>query len=115
MPQPAWHRRATTARRKAIAGLATNRVLDGGTATLSDSWSRLVYRVGRDSQAATQEHASRSDIVSQVEALRDQVSGVSLDEEAMQLLRFQRAYEANARFFQAIDQALETLLQTLAR
>ena len=100
---------------KALAGLATTRVLDGGTATLSDSWSRLVYRVGRDTQAATQEQASRQDIVSQVEALRDQVSGVSLDEEAMQLMRFQRAYEANARFFQAIDQALETLLQTLGR
>ena len=40
--------------------------------------------------------------------LRDQVSGVSLDEEAAQMLRFQRAYEANARFFRVIDQTLDS-------
>jgi flagellar hook-associated protein 1 FlgK len=51
--------------------------------------------------------------VRQVDALRDQVSGVSLDEEAMQLLKYQRAYEANARFFSAIDQTIEVLIQTL--
>jgi flagellar hook-associated protein 1 FlgK len=50
-----------------------------------------------------------------VDALRDQVSGVSLDEEAMHLLKFQRAYEANARFFSVIDQTLEMLLQTVGR
>ena len=33
----------------------------------------------------------------------DSVSGVSLDEEAMLMLKFQRAYEANARFFSAVD------------
>ena len=47
-----------------------------------------------------------------METLRDQVSGVSLDEEAMQLMKFQRAYEANARFFQIVDQTLDTLLAT---
>jgi flagellar hook-associated protein FlgK len=33
----------------------------------------------------------------------------------MQLLKFQRAYEANARFFTVIDGAIETLLNSLAR
>ena len=51
----------------------------------------------------------------QVEALRDQVSGVSLDEEAMQLMKFQRAYEANARFFRVIDQTLDILFSTVGR
>ena len=46
--------------------------------------------------------------MAQAEALRDQVSGVSLDEEAMKLMKFQRAYEANARFFQVIDETLES-------
>jgi flagellar hook-associated protein 1 FlgK len=40
---------------------------------------------------------------------------VSLDEEAMALLRFQRAYEANARFFQTVDQTLRTLLDMATR
>jgi len=48
-----------------------------------------------------------------VDALRDEVSGVSLDEEAMHLLKFQRAYEANARFFRVIDESIQTLLSEL--
>jgi flagellar hook-associated protein 1 FlgK len=87
----------------------------GGSATLGDTWGQLVYRVGRDAQVAKDEQHSRLDIVNQVDALRDQVSGISLDEEAMQLMRFQRAYEANARFFRAVDMTLDTLMQTLAR
>ena len=87
----------------------------GGTATFGDTWSQLVYRVGTDSKAAQDEQRSRSEIVRQVELLREQVSGISLDEEAMMMMKFQRAYEANARFFQAIDQTLDTLMQSVAR
>ena len=100
---------------RAMAALREQRVLNGGTTTLSDAWGQLVYRVGRDTKAATDESSSRKEIVRQVDALRDQVSGVSLDEEAMNLLKFQRAYEANARFFSMVDQTLDVLLQNLAR
>ena len=58
------------------------------------------------------ERDSRTALVTQVDALRDEVSGVSLDEEAMHLLKFQRAYEANARFFRVIDESIQTLLRT---
>jgi flagellar hook-associated protein 1 FlgK len=98
---------------KAIAGLRDARVLDGGTATLSESWTELAYRVGRDARAARDAQTSRAEIVRQVDALRDEVSGISLDEEAMHLLKFQRAYEANARFFSVIDRTIDTLIQTL--
>jgi len=90
-------------------------VLNGNTATLSDGWGQIVYRVARDAKTATDERNSRQEIVRQIDALRDAVSGVSLDEEAMNLLKFQRAYEANARFFQVIDQTLEMLLQMSGR
>jgi flagellar hook-associated protein 1 FlgK len=100
---------------RSLAGLRDARVLNGGTTTLADSWAQLVYRVGRDTQAAKDEQKSRAEIVLQVDALRDQVSGISLDEEAMQLMKFQRAYEANARFFSAIDRTLDTLMATLGQ
>jgi flagellar hook-associated protein 1 FlgK len=95
-----------------IAALRHTRVF-GGSATFHDTWGQLVYRAGRDSQAARNEQQSREEIVDQVDALRDQVSGVSLDEEAVNLLKFQKAYEANARFFRAIDTTLDTLLGIL--
>jgi flagellar hook-associated protein 1 FlgK len=97
-----------------LAALRHARVF-GGSATLADAWGQLVYRVGRDAQVAKNEQRSRLEIVNQVDELRDQVSGISLDEEAMQLMRFQRAYEASARFFRAVDTTLDTLMQTLAR
>jgi flagellar hook-associated protein 1 FlgK len=81
-----------------------------GDGSFSDAWAQLVYRVGADTQAATQAQSSRQEIVRQIQALREAVSGVSLDEEAMSMIRYQRAYEANARFFQAVDQSIETLL-----
>jgi len=100
----------TTARN--IAALRHAKVV-GGTATFHDTWGQLVYRVGRDSQAAKNEQHSREEIVTQVDALRDQVSGISLDEEAVNLVKYQKAYEANARFFRAIDSTLDTLLGIL--
>jgi len=95
---------------RAIATLRDDRVLSGNTATFSDLWGQLVYRVGTDAKAAADARDSRAAIVRQVETLLDEVSGVSLDEEAMHLLKFQRAYEANAKFFAVIDEALEMLL-----
>ena len=65
----------------------------------------------RDDRRAGQDAAlSINDPADEIERLRDQVSGVSLDEEASQMLRFQRAYEANARYFSTVDSVLATLL-----
>jgi flagellar hook-associated protein 1 FlgK len=100
---------------RALADARNALVLDGGTATLSEGWGNFVYRTGRDLQTARQEAAMRQEVVLQVETLRDQVSGVSLDEEAMNLMRYQRAYEANARFFSVIDETLDILLNAVAR
>jgi flagellar hook-associated protein 1 FlgK len=95
---------------RAIAALRDARVLNGNTATLHDGWGNLVYQVGSDAQGAAAARDTQADIIRQVDAMRDQVSGVSLDEEALNLLKFQRAYEANARFFTAVDSMLVTLL-----
>jgi flagellar hook-associated protein 1 FlgK len=100
---------------RSLVNLRDGRVMAGGTATFGDSWSQLVYRVGADTKAAQDGQRSHADIVRQVELLREQVSGISLDEEAMMMMKFQRAYEANARFFQVIDQTLDTLMQTVSR
>lgn len=98
---------------RSIAALREGRVLSGGTATFIEAWSEIVYRVGQDSLAAQQERLSRAEIVQQVQALRDAVSGVSLDEEAVMMLKFQRAYEANARYFQSVDSTIAVLMEMI--
>jgi flagellar hook-associated protein 1 FlgK len=93
---------------RAIANLRTAALPGGGTPL--NGWSSLVYQVGSDQRAAQQEQTSRGEVVKQLQNLRDQTSGVSMDEEAASLMRFQRAYEANARFFSAVNQSFDTLI-----
>ena len=73
-------------------------------------WSIGSGAIRRRRPTARETH---DDIIREVDAMRDQVAGVSLDEEAMNLLKFQRAYEANARFFTAVDSMLVTLLNVV--
>lgn len=94
-----------------LAQLRTSRVASGGTMTFAESWSQIVYRVGNDSASAQADSASRENIVDSVSRLRDSVSGVSLDEEAAAMIKYQRAYEANAKFFSVIGDTLDTLLR----
>lgn len=93
-----------------IAALRTDRVMNGGTTSMIGAWGQLVYNVGADMQMAVSQQATRQAVVEQVTRLRDSVEGVSLDEEAAMLIKYQRAYEANAQFFSTVDQTLQTLL-----
>jgi flagellar hook-associated protein 1 FlgK len=96
---------------RALAALRDGRFLDGGTATFVDAWSQLVYRVGQDTASARNGAATHGEVAAQIRNLQDGVSGVSLDEEAADMMRFQRAYEANARFFRAIDDTLDIMMK----
>ncbi len=96
-----------------IAALRDQPVLLGGTATFTEGWAQLAYHVGADLDSARAQQASKRGVVDEVARLRDQVSGVSLDEEAASMIKFQRAYEANAKYFSAVDQMLLTLMRTV--
>jgi flagellar hook-associated protein 1 FlgK len=98
-----------------VADLRDRQVMFGNTATLTEAWGRLVYQAGLDTHVAKSDATVRADIVRQIQALRDSVSGVSLDEEASNMLKFQRAYEANARFFVTVNSALDTLLNLVGQ
>jgi flagellar hook-associated protein 1 FlgK len=94
-----------------IAALRDARVAgSAGTATFTQAWSQLVYQVASDAQEALTTQKSRHDIVTTLTRLRDSVSGVSLDEEASTMLKFQRAYEANAKYFSTVSDMLDTLM-----
>jgi flagellar hook-associated protein 1 FlgK len=96
---------------RAIAALRGARVLDDGTATFAEGFGNFAYRVGADRALAMQREAGCAEAVRQVRNLRESVSGVSIDEEAALMMKFQRAYQANARYFQSVDAAIQTLLQ----
>ncbi|MGY1637931.1 flagellar hook-associated protein FlgK [Geodermatophilus sp. SYSU D00742] len=70
----------------------------------------LVVALGVESSVAGRDLTVQSVISTQVDAAREAVSGVNLDEEMTSMLSFQHAYNAAARMVTAIDEALDTLI-----
>ena len=95
---------------RAIAALRESRVMSGGSATAAEAWANIAYQVGSDISAAQASLGTREQIVKQLQRLRDQQSGVSFDEEAANLIRYQRSYEASARYFTTILDTLDSLM-----
>jgi flagellar hook-associated protein 1 FlgK len=95
---------------RAMANLRDAKVLAGNTQSFSDAWSSLVYTVGQDASSAKAESDSRGEVVRQIVNLQDSVSGVSIDEETANMMKFQRAYEANAKYFNVINSTLDVLM-----
>jgi len=97
----------------AIARLQFNRGMLASKQTVQQEYENLVNRVGaltvqaeiaKDAQQVVFDHARES---------RDRVSGVNLDEELADLLRFQQAYQANAQVIQVANRLFDSLLQRL--
>jgi len=98
-----------------LASLRDVKISTGGTRTAFEAWSQFVYTVATDVVGASASAVSHGQIVTQLQQLRAQTSGVSYDEEAAHLMRYQRAYEANARVFQAVSDVLDVLMGMVQR
>lgn len=73
-----------------------------------DAYANLVFRIGNDLATASAKQESQALILQQLQNQRSAISGVSLDEEAADLLRYQRAFEASARVVAVINELIET-------
>lgn len=94
-----------------LAALRDEPIAGGGTRSAFGAWGQIVFGVGSDAAAARAAETGNAQIVQQLEQLRAQSSGVSYDEEAAHMMRYQRAYEANARYFQTILDTLDALME----
>ena len=82
-------------------------------ASYIEFFGRMASRTGNELNRATDEAQIQLSAVAQAKDLRDQMSGVSLDEEAIILIQFQRAYQANSRFLSVLDQLTGDLINIL--
>ncbi len=97
----------------ALLGLRDQTLAAGGTQTLSDAAIDLIGNIGRGAHDA-QAEVDRATVVSDhLGDLRDALSGVDLDEEMSNLVRFQHGAEAMTRFISTIDGMLGDLLNRL--
>ena len=84
--------------------------LAAGTPTSQTAYNALVAGLGTDTRAANSEVSTQTALTDLLERRRQSLSGVSLDEEATNLLRYQRAYEAAARVLSTYDEILDKLI-----
>ncbi len=93
----------------AIAGLASQKLVDGAT-TLIDYYSSMASKVGLESSQAKLVRVGAEDALVQMQNLRESRVGVSLEQEMIDLIRFQRGFEASAKLLSTVDEMMETLL-----
>jgi flagellar hook-associated protein 1 FlgK len=94
----------------AIAVLRDGNTMNNNTTTFSSYYSGLVGEVGVDVQGASRNLAYRETMVEQLNTRKESVSGVNLDEEAVNLMRYQAAFTAAARMITVVDELIQELL-----
>jgi flagellar hook-associated protein 1 FlgK len=99
----------------ALIGMQTSQELMGGTASYQDTYSSMVASIAVQTRQAESNSATESVLLQQATASRDSVSGVNLDEEAANLIRFQQAYQAAAQMIAVADQVFQSLLNATRR
>lgn len=75
--------------------------------------SQIAAFVGRESATAADGQTSQQQVAAQARTLRDQVSGVSLDAEAISLIEFQRSYQATARVLTILSDLTQTTIDLI--
>ncbi|WP_369136760.1 flagellar hook-associated protein FlgK [Modestobacter versicolor] len=83
-----------------------------GVATV---YRQLIVNLGVEASVATSNLQTQTVVAAQVDASRESVSGVSIDEEMTNMLQFQHAYSAAARMITAIDETLDVLINRTGR
>ncbi|MYM68513.1 flagellar hook-associated protein FlgK [Pseudoduganella sp. FT55W] len=93
-----------------LAALQTKNILDNGKATFQTTYAQMVNYVGTKAREAQISGTAADASVKQASNAQQSVSGVNLDEEAANLLRYQQAYQASGKVMQVASQLFDTLL-----
>lgn len=94
-----------------LAGLQSQGTLNNSTTSYSTAFAEMVNGVGNKTRELKITSASEAQVLEQATNAMQSESGVNLDEEATNLLRYQQAYQAAGKMMQIASQLFDTLLQ----
>ena len=83
--------------------------------TIGGSYVQLVNTIGSDTKEATRELANSTALAGTLEARRQSISGISLDEEMTNLIKFQRGFQAASRALNAMDDMIDLIITRTGR
>lgn len=99
--------------------LAVSRLRDallmGGTATVGDYYAALLGKIGQAAANAQRSLSHETSVMTQLQSQHEQVSGVSIDEEMMNLIKFQLGYNAAAKMVSVAEELYVELLKMIER
>jgi flagellar hook-associated protein 1 FlgK len=90
-------------------------ILNNGTTSLSAGVGAMVSGIGVATRQAQANRDAQATVYQESLAAQDSVAGVSLDEEAANLLKYQQAYQAAAQLIRIADTLFQTLLNAAGR
>jgi flagellar hook-associated protein 1 len=100
---------------QALYDSLNSKTLNGGTASLNDTTNRLIAGIGVQTQQAQANRDAQAIVKQESVDARDSLSGVNLDEEAANLLRYQQAYQAAAQLISVASTLFDSLLAATNR
>jgi flagellar hook-associated protein 1 FlgK len=93
-----------------LGDLQSKNILDNSSATYQSAYATLVSTVGNKTQEVQVNSKAADAQLQQSQAAAQNVSGVNLDEEAANLLKYQQAYQACSKVMQVADTIFNSLL-----
>ncbi|MCG5497233.1 flagellar hook-associated protein FlgK [Ectothiorhodospira variabilis] len=99
----------------ALAQVQGTQYLDDGRSSIEDAYNGLIGKVGTQTRQTQVAAESQARLLADAKAQRESLSGVNLDEEAANLLRFQQAYQASAQVIAVTSTLFDTLIGVARR
>ncbi len=99
----------------ALAGILDSKVLKGGSQSLAGMLGAYVGTVGLQTSQAQDGAVAQQSALTSAQAAQQSVSGVNLDEEAANLIRYEQAYQAAAQVIKVADTLFQTLMTSVGR
>jgi len=97
----------------AIAGLRGSAVMIGSSKTFDDYFAASVADIGLKGETAQVTYQTQQKVMKDLTDLRDSISGVNIDEEMANMLKFQHGYQASARFLSNWNDLLDTIINRM--
>ena len=98
-----------------LANLREATVMNGNTTTMNAYYTGKVGELGSEVSNASRRAEDRKTVADSLNTLRESASGVSLDEEAADLVKYQRAYQASTRMLTAFDDMMDRVINGMGR
>ncbi|MDE2625320.1 MAG: flagellar hook-associated protein FlgK [Betaproteobacteria bacterium] len=96
-----------------LANLQSRNTLVNGTVSYAGAYAQLVGQIGAQTNQLQVTSQAQSNLVSQTQQTQQSLSGVNLDEEAANLIKYQQAYQAAGKAIQTADTLFSTVLNLL--